>query len=644
MADAHRAAAQGSAPAARGGVARAAHAARPHARADRHRARRREIRRALDELEREVLVLDDLVGRLLASSRLEFGNLDRRPLDLGALVTDVATSAGRRARGDRGDRRRPRARSIRRWCAARSRTCSTTRGVHGGGAVAVRIERRARPGRDRGRRRRPGRRRRSPRRRVPRVRAVARRRPRPRASRWCRGSRSRTTAARGSPIAPAAARASASRSPSDPAVVVSRSLMRDLERPLYRDQRPWFEIWFAVVLDADRRRALWVRQTMFVPKQGEGARDDLGRVVRRRRDPPTRAAKRMLPVVARCAPARRRARSTSTTAGSGARGATGAVDDLAWERDLERRAHAHARRCRRGCRRRRTRARSSTTPTRPARVTVGGDDASSCAGRALAMHLWGKRRVPTLHWIWAPWLGDASLEMTADLAARSVRARPRDAARSTGRHPLRGRPATAAHPHGLVTATVAGPRRLVHARAWAEPEAMVGYAYRDTDDRDLMVAQSDIGSAHYEVCVAHRAGRAVEARRRAARAGGVAVEIHQRTRAARVDYLAWDDDERRARDRRAVDAPARRRGRVARRSRRDRRARADVRRSRARDRRQGRRGAPPVTFAKHLRTLVRGDAHVPVARHRRAARRARRASSPGSAAQLARAPRARCRR
>ena len=26
-----------------------------------------------------------------------------------------------------------------------------------------------------------------------------------------------------------------------------------------------------------------------------------------------------------------------------------------------------------------------------------------------------------------------------------------------------------------------------------------GYAYRDTDDRDLMVAQSDIGSAHYEV-------------------------------------------------------------------------------------------------------------------------------------------------
>jgi len=50
--------------------------------------------RALAELEKEVLVLDDLVGRLLASSRLEFGSLDLRELDLGELVTDVATSAG----------------------------------------------------------------------------------------------------------------------------------------------------------------------------------------------------------------------------------------------------------------------------------------------------------------------------------------------------------------------------------------------------------------------------------------------------------------------------------------------------------------------------------------------------------------------
>ena len=50
--------------------------------------------KALDELEREVLTLDDLVGRLLAQSRLEFGNLDRRDVDLGELVADVAHAAG----------------------------------------------------------------------------------------------------------------------------------------------------------------------------------------------------------------------------------------------------------------------------------------------------------------------------------------------------------------------------------------------------------------------------------------------------------------------------------------------------------------------------------------------------------------------
>ncbi|HEY1556359.1 MAG TPA: ATP-binding protein [Kofleriaceae bacterium] len=50
--------------------------------------------KALAELDREVMVLDDLVGKLLASSRLEFGNLELRDVDLGELVTDIATSAG----------------------------------------------------------------------------------------------------------------------------------------------------------------------------------------------------------------------------------------------------------------------------------------------------------------------------------------------------------------------------------------------------------------------------------------------------------------------------------------------------------------------------------------------------------------------
>jgi signal transduction histidine kinase len=98
--------------------------------------------KALGELEKEVLVLDDLVGKLLASSRLEFGNLDLRELDLGELVTDVATSHGvspdaLEAIGDVKARIDPTL--VRR---AVANLIENAR-VHGNGAIAVRILRRA---------------------------------------------------------------------------------------------------------------------------------------------------------------------------------------------------------------------------------------------------------------------------------------------------------------------------------------------------------------------------------------------------------------------------------------------------------------------------------------------------------------------
>lgn len=95
----------------------------------------------LEELDREIAQLDELVGKLLASSRLDFGNLDRRPIDLATLVGDLATAAGVpmasiEARGEVAVSADP---SLVRRAVA---NLLDNAGRHGGGAVAVRVEQR----------------------------------------------------------------------------------------------------------------------------------------------------------------------------------------------------------------------------------------------------------------------------------------------------------------------------------------------------------------------------------------------------------------------------------------------------------------------------------------------------------------------
>ncbi|HEY4238871.1 MAG TPA: fumarylacetoacetate hydrolase family protein [Kofleriaceae bacterium] len=368
-------------------------------------------------------------------------------------------------------------------------------------------------------------------------------------------------------------------------------MARDLDRPQWAGQRPWFEIWFAVVVDAGQRRALWLRQSLFVPRTGEqprlttwGAWFDADATQR------TRAAKRLAPVPANFGEGDELVKSDESMIARdrAVGGVPGIAWDVAWTGGREQAdevpswlpapTHAHSLASDADASGHVTIDRSSAAPFSDAARAghAGPFDGERIAinGRATVMHLWGKRRLPTLHWIWAPWIvegeGEApragkqraptapplvspmrALEMQAAslrdrfaMGFASLRIDLLNAPGLEGEGAIRGRPATAAHPSCLVTSTVAGARRLVHARAWAEPEEMVGYAYRDTDGRDLMVAQSDIGSAHYEVYTRTAPGAPWHPREEGRAAGGVAVEIHQREVLPGVSYIGWNETER----------------------------------------------------------------------------------------------------
>lgn len=317
-------------------------------------------------------------------------------------------------------------------------------------------------------------------------------------------------------------------------------MARAPEKPAWKGQRPWYEIWFAVVIDASRRRALWIRQSLFVPRQGDG-RTTIWGAWFDADGTTTGGAHRIA--------AKRYLGLDQLALGDGDRlisagdafltptSAVGGVDGLAWDvswtggRDVHAEVPSWL---------------PSPVHAQPivhdaeatGHVTIGAERVA-LAGRATAMHLWGKRRVPTLQWMWAPWIGDGSLEVQA-VSFRDTFSLGFSSLRLDGPTPLHGRPATMARPTGLVTSTVAGPRKLIHARAWAEADDMVGYAYRDTDGRDVMVAQSDIGSAQLEVFARAAPGvpwKLVDDRRVG---GGVAVEIHQHAPLPDVDYLPWD--------------------------------------------------------------------------------------------------------
>lgn len=104
-------------------------------------ARERDDWSTLAAAERELVALDDLVGRLLASARLDFARVERAPEDVGALVADVALAAGLDA--ELIDADGDTAAAIDPTLVRRAVTNLLDNAArHGGGAIAIRIVRR----------------------------------------------------------------------------------------------------------------------------------------------------------------------------------------------------------------------------------------------------------------------------------------------------------------------------------------------------------------------------------------------------------------------------------------------------------------------------------------------------------------------
>jgi 2-keto-4-pentenoate hydratase/2-oxohepta-3-ene-1,7-dioic acid hydratase in catechol pathway len=295
-----------------------------------------------------------------------------------------------------------------------------------------------------------------------------------------------------------------------------------------------FEIWFLVLFDRSRRRAFWLRHTLFAAANGGRPRATVWAALSDADGEPRRIVHKAFEPVAGAV--------GFPLAACGCRldreAAEGTAGDLSWSLRFPA-AEAPAPRVPHF-------PEAIPLPTRAWHLLAEAPATGQVthAGRSLDldgavtfMHLEGSRRVDELAWLYAPFLdgNDGAIELTW--------VRPRLRGPAIWGMWLRAHVATGVSLARRVTQPRPGVMRAVFhrrgrklvARAWAAPRDFIGYVYRDPAGHDLHVAQCDIASVVVDV---YRHGRR-EARlvRRAA----AAMEIHQREPVEGVAYIGWDE-------------------------------------------------------------------------------------------------------
>lgn len=335
----------------------------------------------------------------------------------------------------------------------------------------------------------------------------------------------------------------------------------DANRLRWRGQPGFFEIWFLVLFDPNGQQAWWFRYTLFSPVRGVGeprratlwaAAFDLTRP-----DRPSRAAKAILPIEAFVPRGGEQAGFSLGPAELSpgiCRGEVRSEHSISWDLRYQpastpvsprepafvhyvplptRVAHAHD-----GI---------SFSGT----VTVDGRTYEVRDAPGLQKHLWGRRRVEELFWLYCPRFQQdpqARLEATAVRTRQSkssVRMAPLWLQTSDGQHGFH-------KVSGLLLTRVATPRvgvlsfqatsvtRRIHVEARCAPETLVGYVYRDPAGWDVHVAQSDVATVEAELFERPHPFAAFRSKGRLNSAFGAAVEFHAPSPIPGVRYIPWD--------------------------------------------------------------------------------------------------------
>ncbi|HVW28017.1 MAG TPA: hypothetical protein VHC69_21790 [Polyangiaceae bacterium] len=335
-------------------------------------------------------------------------------------------------------------------------------------------------------------------------------------------------------------------------------------RPRFRGQPGFFEIWFLVLFEPSNGRAYWLRYTTFSPALSAGG-DFRATVWAAAFDAhgtaPAKFVKAVYPESAyQALPAGIRIGNSELGNGH-CRGEVRGDHTFAWELTF-----------------------STASPPRhrgpwfmhhrmplPTRVIhvhdsvqfrghiiVDGERRAVEGAPGLQKHIWGTRRVEELLWLYCAAFRedpDARVEATAVRARRELSAGVEMpwltpiALRTAGDdlgfhgtlHTLRN-DVVVERPCAL-TFRGGGLLRKLELRAACDPRTLAGYVYRDPSGWDAYVAQSDVASCEADLFSrAHPFARWAKERSLTAE-HAAALEFHSRTPIAGVRYVPWDIQE-----------------------------------------------------------------------------------------------------